>query len=168
VERHYHPRRQITTQQARYNYSTFQREIRYGSIHLHVSHGKWLCLRKDPFWGNVNVRELLLKYRFEEHSTCHKSSCFKKGCELTFLFPFMSTTSTYIHEDEGEKKRKRNFVVFARWINNKNISVYCSTKKTHGLPVHQSTQFTHLEYFHLQYKHTNWRCITYFLQHIVH
>jgi hypothetical protein len=45
--------------------------------------------------------EILLKYRFEEHSACHKASFFKKGCECRFLFPFMSTTCTYIHKDKG-------------------------------------------------------------------
>ncbi len=55
---------------------------------------------KDNFLENKHVQELWLKYRFGEHSTCHKASCFKKGCECRFLFPFMSTTSTYIHEDK--------------------------------------------------------------------
>jgi hypothetical protein len=50
-----------------------------------------------------HIRELLLNYRFEEHSACQKASCFKKRCECRFLFPFMSTTSTYIHEDNGDK-----------------------------------------------------------------
>ncbi len=48
----------------------------------------------------------MLKFRFEEHSAYHKASCFKKGCECQFLFPFMSTTSTYIHEDKGDKNEK--------------------------------------------------------------
>jgi hypothetical protein len=61
------------------------------------------ALEKDQFLGNTHIWELLLKHRFEEHSACHKASCFKKGCECRFLFPFMSTTSTYIHEDKGDK-----------------------------------------------------------------
>ncbi len=65
----------------------------------HMENG--CALEKDCFLGNKHVRELLLKYRFEEHSVCHKVSCFKKGCECRFLFPFMSTTFTYIHEDKG-------------------------------------------------------------------
>jgi hypothetical protein len=45
------------------------------------------CAKENnPFWGNVNVRELLLKHRFEDHFACHKASCFKKGCECRFLF----------------------------------------------------------------------------------
>ncbi len=129
VERHYHSKQQVTRQQARYNYSTFQREVRYGSIHIHVSHGKWLCFRKEQFWGNTHIQELLLKYRFEEHSPCHKASCFKKGCECRFLFPFMSTTSTYIHEDKGDKNENGYIVVFTRWINKRDISLRSSTKK---------------------------------------
>jgi hypothetical protein len=59
-------------------------------------------LETNPFWGNINVRETLLRYRFEEHSFSHSAWCFKKDCEW-FLFPFMSTNCTYIHEDKGEK-----------------------------------------------------------------
>jgi hypothetical protein len=67
----------------------------------HMENG--CALEKDCFLGNNHVQELLLKYRFEEHSACHKASCFKKGCECRFLFPFMSTTCTYIHEDKGNQ-----------------------------------------------------------------
>ncbi len=70
----------------------------------HMDNG--CAVEKDSFWGNKNVRELLLKYRFEEHSACHKASCFKKGCECRFLFPFKSTPSTYIHEDKGDNNEK--------------------------------------------------------------
>ena len=60
------------------------------------------ALEKDAFWGNSHVREILLKYRFEEHSYHHVASCFKKDCECRFMFPFMSTACTYIHEDKGD------------------------------------------------------------------
>jgi hypothetical protein len=63
---------------------------------------KVCALKSDPFWGHNNILKTLLKYRFEEHSACHCASCFKKGCECRFLFPFMSTPSTYIHEDRGD------------------------------------------------------------------
>ncbi len=46
----------------------------------HMENGS--ALEKDSFWGNKYVRELLLKYRFKEHSAYHKVSCFKKGCVL--------------------------------------------------------------------------------------
>ena len=42
----------------------------------HMENG--CALEKDCFGGNKHVWELLLKYRFEEHSACHKASCFKK------------------------------------------------------------------------------------------
>ncbi len=32
------------------------------------------ALEKDCFWGNMHVRETLLKHRFEEHSSCHCGS----------------------------------------------------------------------------------------------
>jgi hypothetical protein len=108
----------------------------------HMENG--CALEKDSFWGNEHVWELLLKFRYEEHSACHKSSCFKKGCECRFAFPFMSTTSTYIHEDKGSKNEKE---IFIKWINKSDMSLHNSTKKTHGLQVYQSTQFIHLECF---------------------
>ncbi len=49
----------------------------------HMENG--CAVKKDPFWGNKNVRELLLKYRFQEHSAYHKASCFKKGCQCDFF-----------------------------------------------------------------------------------
>ena len=63
------------------------------------------ALEKDCFWGNMHVRETLLKHRFEEHSSCHCGSCFKKSCECRFMFPFMSTPCTYIHEDKGDNNK---------------------------------------------------------------
>jgi hypothetical protein len=60
------------------------------------------ALESDPFWGHTDICKTLLKYRFEEHSACHCASCCKKGCKCRFLFPFMSTPSTYIHEDRGD------------------------------------------------------------------
>lgn len=76
-------------------------------------HMKGGCVvETDPFWGNVNVREILLRYRFEEHSFCHHASCFKKDCECRFLFPFMSATSTYIHEDRGDQNQNQTLWYF--------------------------------------------------------
>ncbi len=51
-------------------------------------------LETDPFGGDINVQETLLRYRFEEHSFSHSASCFKKDCECRFLFPFMSSDCT--------------------------------------------------------------------------
>ena len=73
------------------------------AAYLHSYHMKEGCaIESDPFWGNKNIRDILLKYRFEEHSASHAGSCFKKKCECRFLFPFMSCPHTYIHEDRGD------------------------------------------------------------------
>jgi hypothetical protein len=70
----------------------------------HIENG---CAQEnDPFWGNVNLRELLLKHRFEDSFACRKVSCFKKGCECRYLFTFLSTTNTYIYQDKGDKNEK--------------------------------------------------------------
>ncbi len=45
----------------------------------HMENG--CALVKDQFWGNKHIQELLLKYRVEDHSACHKAPSFKKGCE---------------------------------------------------------------------------------------
>ena len=74
------------------------------AAYLHSYHMNEGCARIfDPFWGSKNIRDILLKYRFEEHSVDHAGSCFKKGCECRFLFPFKSSPITYIHEDRGDK-----------------------------------------------------------------
>jgi len=76
----------------------------------HMNEG---CLMEtNPFWGNNSVRETLLRYRFEEHSFSHSASCFKKDCECRFFFPFMSTNSTYIHEDKGDKDHNKTLWYF--------------------------------------------------------
>jgi hypothetical protein len=66
---------------------------------------KGCALESDPFLGHNNICKTLLKYRFEEHSACHCALCFKKGCNCRFHFPFMSTLSTYIHEDRGDNNK---------------------------------------------------------------
>jgi hypothetical protein len=43
----------------------------------HMNRG--CALESHPFWGHNDIRETLLRYRFEEHSACHCASCFKKG-----------------------------------------------------------------------------------------
>jgi hypothetical protein len=66
----------------------------------------------DPFWGDVNVWETLLRYRFEENSFGHSALCFKKDCECRFLFPFMSTKSSYIYKDKGDKDQNKTLWYF--------------------------------------------------------
>jgi hypothetical protein len=68
------------------------------AAYLHSYHRNEGCAPVlDPFLGNKNIRDIFLKYRFEKHSASHAGSCFKKGCECRFLFPFMSCSHTYIH-----------------------------------------------------------------------
>ena len=55
----------------------------------------------DPFWKNRKIRQLLLTERFDLHEWGHRCSCFKKGCECRFHFPFPSSLETFIHEDFG-------------------------------------------------------------------
>lgn len=55
----------------------------------------------DPFWGDPKIRKALLTLRFDEHDARHRNSCFKKGCECRFFFPFTFCGSTRIHEDRG-------------------------------------------------------------------
>ena len=55
----------------------------------------------DGFWGDHKIRKAILTLNFDEHDSNHRHSCFKKGCECRFLFPFTTWESTTIHEDRG-------------------------------------------------------------------
>lgn len=55
----------------------------------------------DDVWNLKEIRQLLLTHRFDEHEHTHRHSCFKKGCECRFLFPFSTCYETYLHEDRG-------------------------------------------------------------------
>ena len=55
----------------------------------------------DPFWGDPKIRKALLTLRFDQHDSRHRHSCFKKGCECRFFFPFTACNSTRIHLDRG-------------------------------------------------------------------
>ncbi len=55
----------------------------------------------DEFWGNTKVRDLLLRLCFDQHEYNHRHSCFKKGCECRFMFPYLTCWKTFIHEDRG-------------------------------------------------------------------
>lgn len=60
------------------------------------------CNETDlSFWNNKSVRQLLLTSRFDLHEHTHRQSCFKKGAECRFLFPFLTCQDTYLHEDPG-------------------------------------------------------------------
>ena len=51
-------------------------------------------------WSDEGIRTLMLQHRFEYHCMFHRHSCFKKGCECRFLFPFISSDKTSIDQDE--------------------------------------------------------------------
>ena len=55
----------------------------------------------DSFWADENIRQTLLRKRFDHHECKHRHSCFKKTCECRFMFPFATCSETYIHEDKG-------------------------------------------------------------------
>lgn len=54
----------------------------------------------DTHWGEEDIRSLLLQHRFEYHCCFHRFSCFKKGCECRFFFPFAYCPETTIDEDD--------------------------------------------------------------------
>ena len=55
----------------------------------------------DDFWGDTNIRQTLLRQRYDYHEHEHRHSCFKKSCECRFFHPNMTCSQTYIHEDTG-------------------------------------------------------------------
>ena len=57
----------------------------------HVDGG---CYREnDPFWGNKDVRTMLMRLRFDEHAASHRKSCFKKVNQYVVV-PFFVLTCT--------------------------------------------------------------------------
>jgi hypothetical protein len=47
------------------------------------------CVEVDhPFWSNSEVLSLLTKHCSETHEPFHRRTCFKKGCECRFIFPY--------------------------------------------------------------------------------
>ena len=55
----------------------------------------------DPFWKNIKICQLLLMHCFDHHEWNHCCSCFKKGCECRFMFPFSFSLEMLIYEDFG-------------------------------------------------------------------
>jgi hypothetical protein len=64
---------------------------------------------EDDFWKDPTVRRTLLRLRHDDHAWTHVKSCFKKGCECRFFFPFLISIATEIYEDPdpGKDKIKR-------------------------------------------------------------
>ena len=62
------------------------------------------CGEKQGFWDDPRARKILLRLRFDEHCYTHARSCFKKGCECRFFFPFMAQPGeTSIFNDPSKK-----------------------------------------------------------------
>ena len=58
----------------------------------------------DSFWNNPRTLNILLRLRFDEHCYLHAHSCFKKGCECRFFFPFMAQPEeSQLFSDQKEK-----------------------------------------------------------------
>ena len=55
----------------------------------------------NTHWGDEGIRTLMLQHRFEYHCMTHRHSCFKKGCECRFFFPFIPSDKTFIDQDES-------------------------------------------------------------------
>ena len=60
----------------------------------------------NSFWGDEDVRTIMLRHRFEHHAISHVPSCFKKGCECRFLFPFRFHETTSIDAEELDHECK--------------------------------------------------------------
>ena len=59
----------------------------------------------NTHWSDEGIRTLMLQHRFEYHCTWHRQSCFKKGNECRFLFPFIPRESTFIDQDESKENK---------------------------------------------------------------
>ena len=65
-------------------------------------HMNWGCNQTDDdFWVDENIRQTLLRERFDHHECEHRHSCFKKIFEYRFNFCYATCSDTYIHEDKG-------------------------------------------------------------------
>ena len=56
----------------------------------------------NTIFGDKDMRDLMLQFRMEQHATCHNPTCFKKGCECRFLFPFKYCESTKIYTNKKD------------------------------------------------------------------
>ena len=82
---------------------------RFGyNIDMTDSRGEYKVINennKDSFWNDPKARAILLRICFDEHCYLHARSCFKKGCECRFFFPFMAQIEdTQLFEDSNKKE----------------------------------------------------------------
>ena len=54
----------------------------------------------ESFWGDDDIRTIMLWHRFKHHSISHNPSCFKKGFECRFLFVFCYKEATSLDPEE--------------------------------------------------------------------
>ena len=97
--------------------------------------------QEDSFWNDPRARAILLRIRFDEHCYLHARSCFKKGCECRFFFPFMAQTEdTQLFDDpnkkvtmfytlDGEMHERTGFVIELR------RPQACQYMNTHSVPI---------------------------------
>ena len=69
---------------------------------FHAENGELPVHIANTQWADDDFRTLLREHRFEYHDMLHRFTCFKKGCECRFVFPFMAKRSTVIDEDDDE------------------------------------------------------------------
>ena len=100
------------------------------------------CIEMDnAFWGNKDVRDTLLRLRFDEHGWNHCASCFKKGCDCRFFLPTPSIPETDIYPDPGTNgenvikwyrlKEADTFEV-PQWMVRKKRPMGCQFLNTHS------------------------------------
>ena len=99
------------------------------------------CGEKTGFWDDPRARKILLRLRFDEHCYTHARSCFKKGCECRFFFPFLAQPeetrifhdprkkATLFYTLDGEQHERYGFVVelkcpqACQYINKHNVAI---------------------------------------------
>lgn len=91
---------------------------------------------QDPFWGDKNIRDVLLRQRFDEHECFHRVSCFKKGWDCRFGLPEMSCEETDIYPNEDSTvtwfRLKGGDLEVPSWLLMKRRPMGCQFLNTHS------------------------------------
>ena len=103
------------------------------------------CIKLDnAFWGNKDVRDILLRLRFDEHGWNHRASCFKKGCDCRFFLPTPSVDNTVIESDEGDngenvtnwyRLKENDTLHVPPWMVRQRRPMGCQYMNTHSKPI---------------------------------
>jgi hypothetical protein len=72
------------------------------SYHFLHENRKVPTIIADTFWGDEDVRSIMLCHRFEHHAISQVPLCFKKGCKCRFLFPFHYNRFTRIDPEDTD------------------------------------------------------------------